>query len=131
VGELRGEFDEARSQAPTLASGLMALPQDPAEPLHLIVDGKDGGVRIEEMLEPLPLRESEPIGPLTQSSEEPSVLLDLWSDLAEQLQEVVLDDADDMEAISHDFGVGKIPSDEGSVRGTQINTDDPDFLAAL
>ncbi len=74
---------------------------------------------------------SEAIRMFTQSSEEAIVFGDLGSDLSEELHEVMLNDADDMEAVGNDFSIGEVTFDESAVRGTQIDADNAHFIPAV
>jgi len=51
--------------------------------------------------------------------------------MAGQLHEVVLDDADDVEAVGHDPGVGEVAFDEAAVGGGEVDADDFHTFAAL
>lgn len=53
-----------------------------------------------------------------------------WSDLAGKLQEVMLNNADDMEAVGHDEGVWEESADDASVADAQIDADHPDPVPA-
>ena len=46
------------------------------------------------------------------------MLCDLRSDLAEEFEEVMLNDADDVEAVSNDFCIGEVTLDESAVSRT-------------
>ncbi len=74
---------------------------------------------------------SEAIRMFAQSSEEAIVFGDLGSDLPEELEEVMLNDADDMEAVGNDFCIGEVTLDEGAVSRTQIDADHAHFFPTV
>ena len=45
-------------------------------------------------------------------------------------QKVVVDEANDVEAISHDLGIGKVLADQGAVNAGQVHADDPHAILA-
>lgn len=51
--------------------------------------------------------------------------------MTSQLHEVVLDDAHDVEAVSHDTGVGEVASNQAAVRAGEIDADDLHLFFAL
>ena len=51
-------------------------------------------------------------------------------DLAPAGQEVMVDEADDMEAIGHDLRVGKVLADQRAIDARQIHADDPHAIFA-
>ena len=59
------------------------------------------------------------------------MIFDLRSELAEELNEVLLDDAYDVEAIGDDLCIGEVPANQGPVGTAQIHADDADFIFAL
>jgi len=59
------------------------------------------------------------------------VLLDRRGDLAAKIHEVMLDEADDMEAVCNDACVRKVLFNQCAVAGAHIHANDPDFVAAL
>lgn len=67
----------------------------------------------------------------SQRGEIAAMVFDLGSDLAHEIDEVLLDHADDMEAIGDDFGVGEVFADEGAVGAAQVHADDPDVILSL
>lgn len=59
------------------------------------------------------------------------MLLDRRGDLAAKIHEVMLDEADDMEAVCNDACVRKVLFNQCAVAGAHIHANDPDFVAAL
>ena len=51
-------------------------------------------------------------------------------DLAPTGQEVMVDEADDVEAIGDDLGFGKVLADDRAVDARQVHTDDADAVFA-
>ena len=96
----------------------------------MFVDGLKSGIFCEEVLEFFFLVGSETVGVLAQSGEEAGVLGDLGSDIPEELEEVVLDDADDVEAVGNDFCIGEVSFDDSAVGGAQIDTDNAHLIPA-
>lgn len=60
-----------------------------------------------------------------------TVLFDRRGDLAAKIHEVMLDEADDMEAVCNDACLRKVLFNQRSVAGAHIHAHDPDFVAAL
>lgn len=59
------------------------------------------------------------------------MLFDRRGDLAAKIHEVMLDEADDMEAVCNDACVRKVLFNQSAVAGAHIHANDPDFVAAL
>jgi hypothetical protein len=97
----------------------------------LFVEGFKGWVLREESLESGLLAGKEVLGVGSQSGEVTSVIFDLRRDLSHEVDEVLLDHSNNMEAIRDDFGVGEVPLDEGAVRAAEIHADDTDVLFAF
>ena len=109
----------------------MAFSHQCAEPLHLVIDGLDGGVCTQEFPETLSLSWVEAVGVFAQGGEVAPVMFDGWSDLAAQFHEVMLDEPDDMEAVSHDTSLGKVALDQRAVASTHVDADDAHFMPSL
>jgi len=58
-------------------------------------------------------------------------MFDPGSDLSPEAQEVMLDDANDMETVSYDLGVGEPPDDHLPVGHAQVDTHHLDLVSAL
>jgi len=69
----------------------------------------------EEFLKSFLLPGVESRGLLAHGGEVAAMVLEFWNQEACELNEVMIDDADDMEAIGDDAGVGKVSLDESSV----------------
>lgn len=59
------------------------------------------------------------------------MLCNLGSDFPEELKEVMLNDADDVEAIGNDFCIGEVSFDESTVGGAQVNADHAHLFPAV
>jgi hypothetical protein len=64
VGELVDDLDESRGELAALVLFLVAFAHQRAEPLHLAMDGLDGGAIAEGFLSSLGLGVGEPLGVL-------------------------------------------------------------------
>ena len=52
-------------------------------------------------------------------------------DLPPAVEEVMIDEPDDMEAIGHDEGFGEVFAHDRSIGGREIHADDPYFIFAF
>ena len=86
---------------------------------------------IEESIEGGFLRGEEVFGTSANGGEIASVVFDMGSELSDQFDEVLLDDANDMESIRDDFGVGEVFSDQSSVGTAEIHADETDVFLAF
>lgn len=59
------------------------------------------------------------------------MVLDVRSEFTHQIEEVLLDDANDVEAVGDDPGVGEVLSDQGPVGTAQVHADDADVFLAF
>lgn len=66
-----------------------------------------------------------------KSVEDTALVLDLRGNRPGQVHEVVDDQANDVEAVGYDAGVGKIAADQAAIRAAHVDADDFDFLPAL
>lgn len=66
-----------------------------------------------------------------QGGQEAAMLGDFGSDLAEEFEEVVLDDADDVEAVGNDLCSGEVALDERAVGRAQIDADNAHLVPAV
>ena len=117
-------LDEAR----TLFLGFVLLVHELADLVKILVERFENGVLGEELLEPLLLPGAESRRLLTHGSEVAAMVLELRGQEACELDEVMIDDADDMEAIGDDTGVGKVSLDESSVGTGEIDADELNTL---
>ena len=58
-------------------------------------------------------------------------MLEIGCDGTKELQEVVLDEAHNMEAVGHDASLGEVSADECSVGAAHVDADDPNALSPL
>jgi len=82
------------------------------------VQNADRWIPSEEPVESFMLLASECSGAFSEGGKVATLLFDFGSDLAEQLHEVMLHEAHDMEAICHDSGIGEVAFDQGTVRNS-------------
>jgi hypothetical protein len=123
--------EQSVDQGATCAFGLVFNIHEGTQGVHFLVDGLEGWMFGEELPEAQTIEVGEVVGAFAQSGEQASVVLDLRGDPAGQFHEVMEDEADDMEAIGDDFGVGEGAGDESPVRTGEIDTDHPHLVAAL
>jgi hypothetical protein len=71
------------------------------------------------------------LGMFAQGRKVATVLFDRRGDLAAKIHEVMLNEADDMEAVCNDACLRKVLFNKRSVAGAHIHAHDPDFVAAL
>lgn len=104
-------LDEARA----LLLGFVLLVHELADLVKVLIEGFENGVLDEEFLKSFLLPGVESRGLLAHGGEVAAMVLEFWNQEASELNEVTIDDADDMEAIGDDAGVGKVSLDESSV----------------
>jgi hypothetical protein len=131
AGQLLCKLKEPANDRSALSGSAVFDREHFPEAGHLAMQNADGWILSEEPAEALVLSGRECAWLLAQGSKEASLLFDLRSDLAEELQEVVLHDANDVEAISNDFCIGEVASDDSAVGGTQVDADQPYSLPAF
>jgi hypothetical protein len=66
-----------------------------------------------------------------ESGEVSAMIFDLGSDRADEVHEVLLNHANDVEAIRDDRGIGEVFADQGAVGAAQIHADDPHGFLSL
>lgn len=86
---------------------------------------------LEKFLQPLMIPVGEVFGVSSQGGQQASLMFDLGCHLSTEAQEVMLDDADDVETVGHDLGVGKPPGDHLPVGCAQIDAHNLDLVAAF
>ena len=82
-------------------------------------------------MESLPLPWVQALGVLAQGGKIAPVLLDAGSDPAAQIHEVVLGEADDMEAVSDDAGAWEVALDKRAVACAHIDAHHANLMSAL
>lgn len=66
-----------------------------------------------------------------QGSEVTPVMLHVRNELANEIHEVLLDEADDVEAVCDDPRLGEVSSDQGAIGAAQIHADEADVFFAF
>ncbi len=66
-----------------------------------------------------------------QGSERSPVMLHVGNELANEIHEVLLDEANDVEAVRDDPGLGEVSSDQRAIGAAQIHADDADVFLAF
>ena len=111
--------------------GLVFVVHKVAQLVHLVMESLQDGMGGKELLKAHALPFIEPLRSLAQHSEIASMVLEVSYQEAGQLHEVVLDETHDMEAVSHNPGIGEIAADETAIGAGKINADDLHLLPAL
>jgi hypothetical protein len=124
---------EARHQVFALAAGLVLLQQQVAEALFEAIDDVQGET-FGEMGRQADLLLGFEVVTVTVAAHqgEQAAVLDAGRvDLAPAGQEVLGDEANDVEAVGHDDGIGEKGFDDGAVDRGQVYADDADLVFAL
>ena len=58
-------------------------------------------------------------------------MLHVGNELANEIHEVLLDEANDVEAVRDDPGLGEVSSDQRAIGAAQIHADDADVFLAF
>jgi hypothetical protein len=82
-------------------------------------------------MESFSLHRGQALGVFAQGGKIAPALFDTGSDLTTQIHEVVLDEADDMEAIRNDASLWEVALDEGAVACAHIDANDSHFMPAM
>lgn len=99
--------------------------------LHLLVNRTDGRVLLEEFFQGGFLSGEQVFGVCPECGQVAAVIFDLGCELAEQIDEVFLDDPNDVEAISYDAGIGEVPLDQSPVGAAEIHADNTHVFFAF
>ena len=97
---------------PALLPGLVLPVHEPAQLVHLGVERLECRIAGEESAEPFALPCAEPGRPFAHGRQGSPVAFEPGSDRTGQGHEVVVDEPDDMKAVGHDAGIGKIAADD-------------------
>ena len=131
LAQLLDGVEELFSQRAALGLVAVLVAQQLAEGLHLVVERCEGGMGHEELVAALALAIREALGMLAHRSEAPAVVLKVRNNGAHEGQEVVLDEADDMEAVRHNAGPREVALDQCPVGAAEVDADHPDPLPPL
>ena len=131
LAELLDGEEELFGQGTALPLLAVFVAEEIAEGVHLVVDGTEGGVTREEFIAPPVLLLGEFVGSFSESSETPPMVLDVWGDGTKESQEVVLNDANDVEAVRDDTRSREVSPDESAVGVTQVDADHANALSPL
>lgn len=82
-------------------------------------------------MESFSLHRGQALGVFAQGCKIAPALFDAGSDLTTQIHEVVLDEADDMEAIRNDASAWEVSLDQRAVACAHIDANDSHFMPAL
>jgi len=99
--------------------------------VHLLVDGFDGGVALEEPISSEALLGREFFRRFAQSRQAAPAVTYLWSDRAHELDTVLINQTNRMEAVGDDLGTGEPLPHKPPVWAGQVDTDQSDLLASL
>lgn len=113
------------------AGSLVLEPQEVPKFDHFFVEGRQGGMIDQELLKLVLMPFLQPAGMAPQHAWKAPMGSEFRNDLAGQIQEVMLEEADDVEPISHDTRVGEPAPHQGPVGTGEVNADHLDLLAAL
>ena len=89
--------------------------EESAKSMHGVIEGRESRIFSKERPEALAVNGREVVLSFRQGSQGAAMVLDRRGDLTGQLQEVLDDNADDMEAIGNDLGSGEIGSNQAAV----------------
>ena len=105
--------------------------QEGAQPMHGLIEGLESRVFGKEGLEAQAISGREVVLSFAQSPQEAAVVLDCGGNLAGQLQEVLDDNADDMEAIGNDLGSREVGSNQAAIGTGKIDANHANLVSAL
>ena len=114
-----------------LLSGLSFVLHEGSQSVHLLIDGFDGGILFEEAVSAQALLRSEFFRGFAQGGEAAAPVSDLRGDGAHELDTVLVDQANGVEAVGDDFGLGEPLANEPSVGTGQVDADQSDAFAAF
>ena len=104
--------------------------EKPAKTLFELIDGFKGRVKLEVLKETVPLIGEEPIGVAANQRQQASIHSALRIQERPSGQKLLVDQADDVEPVSDDQGLGEVFASQGSIGGRQIHAYDLDLLFA-
>ncbi|GIU77640.1 MAG: hypothetical protein KatS3mg005_0878 [Bryobacteraceae bacterium] len=129
VAEPADSLEEAAGEAAALGAGLVLVQQQVAEAPPEAVDDLRGGMLGQLLVEALLLGRAEAVA--AHEAQQAAVAAGGGTELAPAGEEVMVDEADDVEAAGHDAGVGEALAHQGALEGGQIDADQFDLLLAL
>ena len=139
-GEERGEgtgfelIDKVEQFGDQRAAGtfcLMLEVEEGAEAVHSVIEGLESRVFGKEGFEAQRVGGRKVVLSFAQGSQRAAMVLDWRGDLAGQLQEVLGDNADDMEAIGHDLGSREVGSNQAAIGTGKIDANHANLVSAL
>ena len=120
-------MDEAR----TLFLVSVLLVHELADLVKVLIERFENGVLSEEFLEPLLLPGVESRRLFTHGGEVAAMVLEFRNQEASELDEVMIDDAYDVEAISDNACVGKVSLNESSVGTGEVDANELNAVPSL
>ena len=121
---------QAGRQEFALVAGAVLFEQQVAEPLFESIDRRQDGPACEVIGEAVLLVGREVVAMAAHEAEQAAVFGAGGIDLAPAGEEVVVDEADDVEAVGDDAGVGEVFADQGAVGAGQVHANDLDGFTA-
>ena len=118
-------------EAKTLFLGFVLLVHELADLVKVLIERFENGVLGEEFMEPLRLSGVESRRLLTHGREVAAMVLEFGNQETCELDEVMIDDSDDVEAIGNDTGVGKVSLNESSVGTGKVDANELNTVPAL
>ena len=115
----------------TLNLILLLMFHQSADRVHPFIEDFEIGILVKESVTSGHLLWRELFGCLAQGGQCSALPVDLRGDAAHHLYTVLVYEPDSVEAVSNDFGVWEPPSSELSVGAGEVDTDQPNALAAL
>jgi len=130
-GEPVDEAQQLTGEGSAGAPGLVLEVEQGAQTLHFIIEGLQGWMCSKEASQEVFTAFGEVGRVHAQGSEGAGVVFDLRGDLTSEVHEMLDDNANDMEAIGNDAGIGEPAADQGAVRTGEVDADHLDAFAAL
>jgi hypothetical protein len=131
LDEFIDQAQEAGDELATGSCGLVFEPKQVPEFDHFLIDGNQRGMVGQEFFQSSELGWVESRGMAPQHGEVAAVVADLGNDLPDQIHKVMEQDANDVEPVGHDAGVGEPVAHQGAVGAREVNADDPHLFPAL
>ena len=123
--------EEFLDEAKTLFLGFVLLVHELADLVKVLIERFENGVLGEEFLEPLLLFGIESRRLLAHGREVAAMVLEFRNQEACELDEVMINDSNDVEAIGNDAGVGKVSLNESSVGTGEVDANELNTVPAL
>lgn len=126
--QLVTDLEQAGDEFAALLACAVFLQQQIAEILLEAVDEMESWMLSQVLAEPLLLIRFEIVAVAAHEREQAAVFAGRRVHFPPKGQEVVVDEANDVEAVGHNLGLGEVLPDDGPVGGRQIHADHPDRL---